>query len=97
MIETGRYKKQPVEERLCPKCNCVEDEVHFLTENSITREKFIKDIRVIDPNFTTDHTLQMFFSLMTTVNCFIAKRLAIFLNAIFEIRRICYETIYRGR
>ena len=58
MIETGRYKKQPVEERLCPKCNCVEDEVHFLTECelfSITREKFVKDIRVIDPNFTTDY------------------------------------------
>ena len=100
MIETGRYKKQPVEKRLCPKCNCVEDEVHFLTECelfSITCEKFVKDIRVIDPNFTTDHRLQMFFSLMTTDNCFIAKRLAIFINAIFEIRRVCYETTYRGR
>ena len=31
MIKTGRYKKQPVEERVCPKCNCVEDEVNFLT------------------------------------------------------------------
>ena len=100
MIETGRYKKQPVEERLCSKCSCVEDEVHFLTEcelSSITREKLVKDIRLIDPNFTTDHRLQMFFSLMTTDNCFTAKRLAKFLNAIFEIRRICYETIYRGR
>ena len=46
MIEIGRYKKQPVEERLCPKCNCVKDEVHFQTECelfSITREKFVKD------------------------------------------------------
>ena len=63
MIETGRYKKQPVEERLYPKCNCVEDEVHFLTECeffSIKREKIVKDIRVIDPNFTTDHKLQIF-------------------------------------
>ena len=78
----------------------MEDEVHFLTECelfSITREKFVKDIRVIDPNFPTDHRLQIFFSLMTTDNCFIAKRLAIFLNAIFEIRRICYKTIYRGQ
>ena len=61
MIKTGQYKKQPVEERLCPKCNCVEDEVHFLTEFelfSITHENFVKDIRVIDPNFTTDHRLQ---------------------------------------
>ena len=33
---------------------------------------------------------------MTTDDCFIVKRLAIFLNAIFETRRICYDTISRG-
>ena len=31
-IETGRYKKQAVEERLCLNCNKVEDELHFLME-----------------------------------------------------------------
>ena len=31
-IETGRYKKQAVEERLCFNCDKVEDELHFFME-----------------------------------------------------------------
>ena len=45
LFSYGRCKKQPVEERLCPECKCVEDEVHFLTECelfSITRENLSK-------------------------------------------------------
>ena len=38
-IERGRYTKPrtPVHERLCPLCNCVEDELHFVTACTINR------------------------------------------------------------
>ena len=30
MVETGRFRNMQLEDRLCPFCNCVEDEIHFL-------------------------------------------------------------------
>ena len=38
-IERGRYTKPrtPVNERLCTLCNCVEDELHFVTACTINR------------------------------------------------------------
>ena len=56
-IETGRYKKQAVEKRLCLNCNKVEDELHFLMECelfTIVREKCFKDLLEIDPNLKSD-------------------------------------------
>ena len=78
-IETGRYKKQAVEERLCLNCNKVEDELHFLMECelfTIVREKFFKDLLEIDPNLKSDDKKQMFISLMSTDNCFIVKKVS---------------------
>ena len=34
-IETGRYENLFVEERLCPFCNCVEDEIHVMLVCSV--------------------------------------------------------------
>ena len=31
-VETGRYEKEAIEERLCGLCNVVEDERHFLLD-----------------------------------------------------------------
>ena len=30
MVETGRFRNMQLKDRLCPFCNCVEDELHFL-------------------------------------------------------------------
>ena len=45
-IERGRYTKPrtPVNERLCSLCNCVEDELHFVTASTINqteRKKYV--------------------------------------------------------
>ena len=65
-IETRRYKKQEVEERLCFKnCNKVEDELHCLMECelfTIVREKFFKDLLEIDINLKSDDKKQTFIS-----------------------------------
>ena len=93
-IETGRYKEQAVEGRLCLNCNKVEDELHFLIECelfTIVRKKFLKDLSEIYPNLKSDNKKQMFISLMSTDNCIIVKELARFINACFEIRRIINE------
>ena len=93
-IETGHYKKQVVEERLCLNCNKLEDKLHFLTECelfTIVREKFFKDLSEIDPNLKSDDKKQIFISFMSTDNCIIVKQLARFINACFEIRRIINE------
>ena len=62
LIEQGRYSKLEVAERLCKKCNKVEDEIHFLIEcklydNNIisiggnTRDTFIYCLNNKDKNF----------------------------------------------
>ena len=70
-IETGRFNKIPLEERVCTRCeNKVEDELHFLTECElfdIVREKFPNDVIEIDPNLKTDGKLFL-ISLLTTTN-----------------------------
>ena len=98
-IETGRLKKIPLEERVCTICeNKVEDELHFLTECElfdIVREKFLNDIKEIDPNLKTDDRKLLFISLLTTTNCLILNKLSAFINACFEIRRIFKEVNFK--
>ena len=46
VIETGRHKKLEVDNRLCLKCNVIEDEIHFFTKCRVfdtTRQRFLKD------------------------------------------------------
>ena len=50
LIEQGRYSKLNVGERLCKKCNKVEDEIHFLIECKLydsVRKKFFSDSNII--------------------------------------------------
>ena len=50
LIEQGRYSKLEVAERLCKKCNKVEDEIHFLIECKLydsVRKKFFSDNNII--------------------------------------------------
>ena len=45
LIEQGRYKKIPREERLCQKCKQIEDEIHFFfycQKNKALRESYIE-------------------------------------------------------
>ena len=44
-IEVGRHKKLQINERLCPKCNEIEDEIHFISSCALfdtVRKKFIQ-------------------------------------------------------
>ena len=57
-LETGRYRQQPVNERLCEQCDLgkVEDEVHFLCECTFyeqVRNNLFDWINQSDPDFTT--------------------------------------------
>ena len=74
----------------------MEDELHFLMECelfTIVRGKFFKDLSEIDPNLKSDDKKQMFISLMSTDNCVIVTKLARFINACFEIRKIINENV----
>ena len=51
------------------------------------REKFLNDVKEIDPNLKTDDRKLLFISLLTTTNCLILNKLSAFINACFEIRR----------
>ena len=98
-IETGRFKKIPLDERVYTRCeNKVEDELHFLTECElfdIVREKILNDVKEIDPNLKTDDRKLLFISLLTTTNCLILNKLSAFINACFEIRRIFKEVNFK--
>ena len=76
----------------------MEDELHFLTECELfdtVREKFLNDIKEIDPNLKTDDKKLLFNSLLTTTNCLILNKLSAFINACFEIRRIFKEVNFK--
>ena len=76
----------------------MEDELHFLTECEpfdIVREKFLNDVKEIDPNLKTDDRKLLFISLLTTTNCLILNKLSAFINACFEIRRIFKEVNFK--
>ena len=54
-IEVGRHKNLQVNERLCPKCNEIEDEIHFISSCTLfntVRKKFIQEIIEIDQTFS---------------------------------------------
>ena len=55
MIEHGRHKQLPIENRLCPLCKQdVEDEYHFITQSrnlDKTRTSLINNITDVIPDF----------------------------------------------
>ena len=54
-IKVGRHQKLQVNERLCPKCNEIEDEIHFICSCALSdtvRKKFIQEIIEIGQTFS---------------------------------------------
>ena len=65
LIESGRYLKLEIADRVCKRCNRVEDETHFLIECSLytfTRQKFYKDNNISVEN----ESKETFITLMKT-------------------------------
>ena len=90
-IEVGRHKKLQVNDRLCPKCNEIKDEIHFISSCALfdtVRNKFIQEIIEIDQTFSQLDDEEFFIKLMTNNNCLILGKLLPFIRACFEIRRI---------
>ena len=88
MIEQGRYSKLEVAERLCKKCNKVEDEIHFLIECKLydnVRKKFFSDNNIISIDGNTRDTF--IYCLNNKDKNFILS-LAKFTAACFELRKI---------
>jgi len=72
-IETGRHTrpKTPVEKRVCNHCNEVDDELHFMlicnkkNRYVSSRQKFINDIKDINPTFTNMNNMERFVYIMS--------------------------------
>ena len=80
-----------VNERLCPKCNEIEDEIHFISSCALfdtVRKKFIQEIIEIDQTFSQLNDEEFFIKLTTNNNCLILSNLLPFTRACSEIRRI---------
>ena len=86
-IETGRWIRTPMEQRLCNKCNKLEDEFHFLFECKLydsLRGKYLKQYSCHRPNmFKT-------VELITNDNHEILRNLAVYVNKAFEVRKTHY-------
>ena len=90
-IEVMRHKKLQVNERLCPKCNEIEDEIHSISSCTLfatVRKKFIQEIIEIDKKFSQINDEEFFIKPITNNNCLILGKLLPFIRVCFEIRRI---------
>ena len=90
-IETGRYLKLPVEQRLCTMCdlNTVEDEVHFLiacTAYSQKRQPLFNSAKNSCQNFDSLTDLNKFIWLLSAESKDIITTTAEFLNLSFKQR-----------
>ena len=89
MIETGRYKEIPVQERLCPFCdNKVETEQHFLLvckTYQTHREQLFNELRMINQNFEILSKEEQFVSLLNEPNTI--KLVGNFLSKMLTLRR----------
>ena len=81
-----RLSLETFNERLCPKCNEIEDDSCALFDT--VRKKFIKETTDIDQTFSQLNDKEFFIKLMTYNNCLILGKLLPFIRACFEIRRI---------
>ena len=90
-IERGRYTnpKTPMENRLCPLCNIVDDEEHLVMTcevNRIEREELYSKVGYIDRHFIYYNTDEKFIFLMTSNNPYILSWLGKFIYLSFEKR-----------
>lgn len=86
-VESGRWRKPvrvPVEERICPFCNVLEDEYHFVLECIM-----LKDLRVmyIKKYYWNHPSNFKFVALMTTENVSDIRNLSVFTYKAFIQRQ----------
>ena len=71
-VETGRYRKIPLEKRICPICdkNNIRDEFHYTMEYtnkvfSKLRESFMQDLYKVNKSFSRFESNSLFVYLMS--------------------------------
>ena len=87
LIESERYLKLEIADRICKRCNRGEDETHFLIECSlytVTRQKFYKDNNISVDN----ESKETFMTLMKTEDKQLLVNLTNFITGCFEIRKV---------
>ena len=88
-IEQGRYKNKTREERLCSKCNKIEDEIHFLLHctNFVEDRQVLMDcVKKLVPNFACLNDENKMFYLMTCEEDVVLNVLAKFIYTSFKNR-----------
>ena len=80
-IETGRYKKIPIENRKCRFCNTLGDEFHYVME---CKHFYFSRKKYIDKNYYIRPNMEKFKSLMNCESNWQMTRLAIFLSIIMK-------------
>lgn len=88
-IEQGRYKKVPLEDRLCSMCNILEDEFHFVLKckiNETLREDMIRNMIEIFPDFSQLSDDEKFWLLMSLPDYDVVKIISKFIFESMKIR-----------
>ena len=90
-IERGRHTRPitPVENRICPKCNVIENEIHFVLECTINQNERLElfdKIRSIDSCNIDLPPENKFVYLMNSENVRIMKWFAKFVYSSFDKR-----------
>ena len=91
LVETGRYDKIPLDERICPLCstNKIEDETHLLLDcqtHSSMRDIFLSKIETkIDDIRKLSHE-NLISQLMNSNDYYVNLRLIMFISSGFEMR-----------
>ena len=90
-VETGRYNKIPLDERICALCsgNKIEDETHLLLDcrrYSSTRDTFLSKIETkIDDIRKLSHE-NLISQLMNSNDYYVNLRLIVFISSCFEMK-----------
>ena len=90
-MERSRHTRPvtPVENRRCPECNVIENELHFLLECTINQDERLElfdKIRNMDSYFSALHSENEFVYLMNTKNERIMKWFSKFVYSSFDKR-----------
>ena len=92
-IETGRYKKKVIDQRLCKICNengCVEDEFHFLMTckaYQTERNEFFTKLNAFIVPFESYTSQEQFLFLMSTNDTEVIMLLMHFIEICLQIRQ----------
>ena len=97
-IERGRYQKPPlpVEQRLCPQCNVIEDEIHFVMFckiNSEERKQLFDKINGTDSSFQLKPTREKFLFLLKSIDHQVLNWFGKFLHVSFDKRNTFVNSV----